>query len=47
MIVSNSGEIKSGEEWNYCDNDISNDKLPPFPDDWDDKDTTFTVCLII
>lgn len=45
MIVSNCGEIKSGDDWGYYDNDISNDELPPFPDDWEQKTYDFTVML--
>lgn len=45
MIVSNCGEIKSGDDWGYYDNDISSDELPPFPDDWEQKTYDFTVML--
>lgn len=34
MIVD-CGEIKDGDDWNYCDNDETEDKLPPFPMDGD------------
>lgn len=34
MIVD-CGEISDGDDWNYCDNDETEDKLPPFPNDWD------------
>lgn len=43
MTVYNCGEILPGENWNYCDNDNSEDKLPPFPEDWDEKTKDFTV----
>ncbi|XP_031626573.1 peptidyl-prolyl cis-trans isomerase D isoform X2 [Contarinia nasturtii] len=43
MTVDNCGEILPEEDWNYCDNDKSEDKLPPFPEDWDEKTKDFTV----
>lgn len=43
MIVQNCGEIMPGEDWNFCDADRSGDKLPPFPEDWDQKKKNFSV----
>lgn len=43
MKVYDCGEFAPGDDWNICDNDKSDDKLPPFPDDWLDKDNNFTV----
>lgn len=43
MTIRDCGEIQPGEEWKYCDNDKSEDKLPPFPEDWDQKTKDFTV----
>lgn len=31
----NCGEIKSGESWNYCEKDETEDIYPPYPDDWE------------
>lgn len=43
MTIRDCGEIPSGEDWKFCDNDKSDDKLPPFPEDWDQKHNEFTV----
>lgn len=45
MIVSHCGVIMPGEDWNYCDNDITHDDLPPFPGDWEHKDNMYTVSI--
>lgn len=34
MIVENCGEMAVDDAWNYYDSDESEDKLPPFPIDW-------------
>lgn len=34
MIISECGELKVGDSWNYYDDDESEDILPPFPSDW-------------
>lgn len=36
--ITDCGEIMKVEDWNYCDNDETADKLPPFPADWDSRD---------
>lgn len=41
MTVENCGEILPGEDWNFCDDDRSGEKLPPFPEDWDKKNEHF------
>lgn len=43
MTIRNCGEILPGEEWNFSDNDKTEDKLPPFPEDWEQKYQDFTV----
>jgi len=34
IVIVDSGEISDGEDWNYYDNDETEEKLPPFPTDW-------------
>lgn len=34
MVIRDCGEIKAGDDWNYCDHDESLENLPPFPTDW-------------
>lgn len=37
VIIANCGEITPDcDDWGYCDNDITTDKLPPFPADYED-----------
>lgn len=43
MLIRDCGELSPGEDWKVCDNDKTEDKLPPFPEDWDDKHKDFTV----
>lgn len=43
MTIRDCGEIAPGEPWNFCDNDRTEDKLPPFPEDWDLEHKHFTV----
>lgn len=43
IIIRDCGEILSGKDWNFCDNDETTDKLPPFPADWDRNEDEFTV----
>lgn len=45
IVISHCGEIVPGDDWKIHDNDISNDKLPPFPDDWEEKEEDFEVSL--
>lgn len=47
MFIHNCGEIFPGENWNFWDDDKSGDKLPPFPEDWDQKSEEFTVYLAL
>lgn len=35
IYVARCGELKPGEDWNYADDDYTDDKLPPFPLDWE------------
>lgn len=34
ILIADCGELKEGEDWEYCDHDSTPDKLPPFPADW-------------
>lgn len=34
MIISDCGQLKVGDSWNYYDEDETEDNLPPFPNDW-------------
>lgn len=43
MTIENCGEILPGQDWNYYDNDKSKDKLPPFPEDWNERAEIVTV----
>ncbi|XP_055307468.1 peptidyl-prolyl cis-trans isomerase D [Sitodiplosis mosellana] len=43
MTIQNCGEIRSGDDWSFCDDDRSGEKLPPFPEDWDQKANEFTI----
>ncbi|CAD7002950.1 unnamed protein product [Ceratitis capitata] len=42
IIIADCGEIHPGEDWGFCDNDETEDKLPPYPVDWDRKADAFT-----
>ncbi|CAH1111582.1 unnamed protein product [Psylliodes chrysocephalus] len=37
LIIENCGELKPGEPWNFYENDGTEDKYPPWPDDWDEQ----------
>lgn len=43
MSIRNCGELTPGDDWSVCDNDKTDDKLPPFPEDWDQKNRDHTV----
>lgn len=43
MTIRDCGEILPGEDWNYWDIDKTGDKLPPFPEDWEQNHHDFTV----
>ncbi|XP_067645058.1 peptidyl-prolyl cis-trans isomerase D isoform X2 [Eurosta solidaginis] len=43
IVITDCGEIQPGEDWGYHDNDETNDKLPPYPRDWDKKFDVFTA----
>lgn len=43
MIIDNCGELAPNDDWNFCDNDDTDDKLAPFPEDWDQKNSKLTV----
>lgn len=36
IVIADCGQISEGEDWNYNDNDETEDSLPPFPLDWMD-----------
>ncbi|XP_017478575.1 PREDICTED: peptidyl-prolyl cis-trans isomerase D isoform X1 [Rhagoletis zephyria] len=42
VIITDCGEILPWEDWGYLDNDETDDKLPPYPRDWDKKMSYFT-----
>ncbi|XP_053953156.1 peptidyl-prolyl cis-trans isomerase D [Anastrepha ludens] len=42
IIITDCGEIHAGEDWGFLDNDETDDKLPPYPRDWDKKFTPYT-----
>lgn len=41
--IANCGELKDIDDWGYCDNDGSPDKLPPFPADWERSESQFSL----
>ena len=43
ITIQNCGEIRPGDDWGICDDDRSGEKLPPFPEDWDEKANEFTI----
>lgn len=43
MVIYDCGELTSADDWNFCDNDETDDKLAPFPEDWDQRDNEYTV----
>ncbi|XP_055677064.1 peptidyl-prolyl cis-trans isomerase D [Lutzomyia longipalpis] len=43
IVIENCGEIYEGMDWGFCDNDATNDKLPPYPLDWDDSVLEFNI----
>ncbi|KAG4073736.1 hypothetical protein HA402_000960 [Bradysia odoriphaga] len=43
IVIVDCGEICAGDDWNYCDNDETEDKLPPFPLDCLDIQTDVNV----
>ncbi len=43
IVIVDCGEICAGDDWNYNDNDETEDKLPPFPVDWLDIETEINV----
>lgn len=43
ITIFDCGEIKPGESWGYCDDDGTDDKLPPFPADWDRFEMEFSL----
>ncbi|XP_039965166.1 peptidyl-prolyl cis-trans isomerase D-like [Bactrocera tryoni] len=43
IIITDCGEIHPGEDWGFRDNDETEDKLPPYPRDWDKKFESYTI----
>lgn len=43
MTIADCGEIKLGDHWNFYDNDETDDKLPPFPADWEELPENISV----
>lgn len=43
VVIEDCGELKEGENWNYCDDDGTLDALPPFPADWCKFDYKFST----
>ena len=42
IVIAHCGELNAGENWGFCDNDETPDKLPPFPADWERYESDFT-----
>lgn len=36
-MIENCGELKPGDPWNVHENDGTEDKYPPWPDDWEEE----------
>lgn len=47
IIISDCGEIHPGEDWGFLDNDETDDKLPPYPRDWDKKFESYNVRICL
>ncbi|GAB0097449.1 peptidyl-prolyl cis-trans isomerase D [Sergentomyia squamirostris] len=43
IVIEDCGEIPEGTNWGFCDNDGTDDCLPPFPLDWDDSLNDFNI----
>lgn len=43
MYISDCGELCHGEDWGICDNDETEDILPPFVRDWDKFESQLNV----
>lgn len=43
IIIYDCGEIPANTDWGYCDNDITSDKLPPFPGDYEKVITNISI----
>lgn len=44
IIIADCGEIPTdSNDWGYCDNDVTNDKLPLYPADYKDFDKTMEL----
>ncbi|XP_055639060.1 peptidyl-prolyl cis-trans isomerase D [Toxorhynchites rutilus septentrionalis] len=43
IMIVDCGQIKPGEDWGIGDEDESEDRLPPFPRDWDECGADYTI----
>lgn len=37
ITIIDCGELKPGQPWNICENDGTEDKYPPWPNDWQEE----------
>ncbi|XP_011180550.2 uncharacterized protein LOC105211012 [Zeugodacus cucurbitae] len=47
ILITNCGELMPDDEWNFEDNDETEDFLPPQPRDWDKKYIVYTADEIV
>lgn len=43
IIIEDCGEIPPGEDWGYCDNDVTDDILPLYPHDWIEYEANYSI----
>ncbi|XP_023305775.2 peptidyl-prolyl cis-trans isomerase D [Lucilia cuprina] len=43
IVIVNCGEITPGQDWGYNDADETEEWLPPYPQDWEDKIKDFPI----
>lgn len=43
ITITDCGQFKEGEDWAYCDDDGTPDRLPPFPADWERFTEKFAI----
>lgn len=43
IVIADCGQYKEGQDWAYCDDDGTPDKLPPFPADWERYKDEFNI----
>lgn len=47
IIIDDCGELEENNDWNYHDNDETDDNLPPFPADWDQSAVELSVDYMV